>query len=364
MNYWDEVHKKQNYYLVKTPIILNKELWLRSGHWDHYRKNMYFTKIDNIDYAVKPMNCPGGILIYKTNLHSYREFPLKFAEIGLVHRHELSGVLSGLFRVRAFHQDDAHIFCTKEQIENEIVSLIDLFGEVYKKFGLTFKVELSTRPEKAMGSVELWKIAENSLENAMNRKKLDYRINSGDGAFYGPKLDFHIKDAIGRTWQCGTIQLDFQMPEKFDLTYDGSDCQKHKPVMLHRVVYGSIERFFGILVEHFAGKFPLWLAPEQIRILTITDKNNKYAEELEKNMINAGMRVCVDYSTETINKKVRNAQLLKVPLIVTVGDKEQNTGTLAIRTLDGEIKFGMKVNEFIKSVKENISERKLIIDFL
>jgi threonyl-tRNA synthetase len=289
--FWRQEHKKAGYVEVQTPMILNKQLWEQSGHWDHYKENMYFTKIDNQDFAVKPMNCPGGMLVYKSTVHSYRDFPLRVGEMGLVHRHELSGVISGLFRVRAFTQDDAHIFMEKSQIQSEIINVIELVDRFYKIFGFEYHVELSTKPDKAMGDPKVWEIAEKALEEALKKKKMNYKINPGDGAFYGPKIDFHIKDCLGRTWQCATIQLDFSMPEKFDLTYEGKDGKKHRPVMIHRVVYGSIDRFFGILIEHFAGKFPLWLAPEQIRVITVADRFNKYAEKIVDQLNEQGLRV-------------------------------------------------------------------------
>ncbi|MEM2121373.1 MAG: threonine--tRNA ligase, partial [Candidatus Woesearchaeota archaeon] len=341
ISYWREVHKEAGYQEIRTPIVLNKELWIRSGHWDHYKNNMYFTKIDNLDYAIKPMNCPGGILVYKSRIRSYKEFPLKLAEFGIVHRHELSGVIGGLLRVRAFTQDDAHIFITEEQIDQAIIDLIKLIDGMYKKFGFQYHVELSTRPENFMGSLELWDKAENALKNSLEKCNLKYKINPGDGAFYGPKIDFHIKDCIGRTWQCATIQLDFQMPLRFELTYEGPDGRKHVPVMIHRVVYGSLERFFGILIEHFGGKFPLWLSPTQIIILTVADRHKEYAEEIKELMKKENIRVEIDDSAETIPKKVRNAQIQKIPLIITIGDKEVSSKTLAVRTLDGKVLFGV-----------------------
>lgn len=356
MKYWHEVHEKAGYQLVKTPIILNKKLWLQSGHWDHYKENMYFTKIDEQDYAVKPMNCPGGILVYKTKMHSYKELPIKMGEIGLVHRHELSGVLSGLFRVRAFHQDDAHIFCTEEQIKHEVQAMIDLFDKVYSQFGLTFHVELSTKPEKAMGAPKLWEKAESSLADAMKDKGMKFKINPGEGAFYGPKLDFHLNDALGRTWQCGTIQLDFQMPQKFDLSYEGSDGTKHQPVMLHRVVYGSIERFIGILVEHYAGKFPVWLSPVQVSIITVADRHLEFAEKLKEEMFEVNIRVELDSRQESIGKKVRDAQALKIPYVVTIGDREIKSKELAVRTRDGKIE-NYKKEDFIKKLLKEIETR-------
>ncbi len=359
VNYWREIHRKDGYSEVRTPIILSKELWIRSGHWDHYKNNMYFTKIDNRDFAIKPMNCPGGILIYKSKIRSYKDFPLKIGEIGLVHRHELSGVLYGLFRVREFTQDDAHIFVEESQIEDAILGVIKLVDKVYKKFGFEYMAELSTRPDDFMGSVELWDKAEQSLKDALNKAGLKFKINEGDGAFYGPKIDFHIKDCIGRTWQCATIQLDFQMPERFDLTYEGSDGKKHRPVMLHRVIYGSIERFMGILLEHFAGKLPLWLAPTQAVIMTVTDRSRDYAEEVYSKLFDAGIRVEMDERSESIPKKVRDAQLQRIPLMITIGDKEVENKTLAVRTLDGKVKFGVKLEDLLSMMKQNIKNREL-----
>ena len=318
INYWRQVHRRFGYQEIKTPMIMNRRLWEQSGHWDHYKENMYFTVIDNEDYAIKPMNCPGGILVYKSQPHSYRELPLRLGELGLVHRHELSGALHGLFRVRNFTQDDAHIFMTPEQIEKEIQKTIDLFDEVYSTFGLTYTAELSTRPEDSMGSDEIWEMATDALRRAMENRGLKFIINEGDGAFYGPKIDFHIRDSIGRTWQCGTIQLDMLMPEKFDLTYVGEDGQKHRPVMIHRVVYGSIERFIGILIENYAGAFPVWMAPVQAKILPITDKFLDYAYEIREKLFAEGIRVEVDARNEKIGYKIREAQVKKVPYSLVV----------------------------------------------
>ena len=358
IKYWEEEHKKVNYLQVKTPIILSKELWLKSGHWDHYKESMYFTKIDKRDFAIKPMNCPGGILIYKEKLHSYKEFPLRIAELGLVHRHELSGVLNGLFRVRVFTQDDAHIYCEENQIEQEVLNILELTERIYKKFNFKFHIELSTMPEKHIGQEKTWQKAEKHLENALKKKKVDYRINPGDGAFYGPKIDFHLEDALGRTWQCGTIQLDFSMPEKFNLTYDAENGKKQRPVMLHRTILGSMERFIGMLIEHYAGNFPLWLSPVQVRIVTVTDRNNKFAQQIYKKLTEKDIRVELDDRSESIGKKVREAQLMKIPLVITIGDKEQQKKTLAVRTVDGKVKFGVKIETFIKDIVKKISERK------
>ncbi len=354
----EEMHKL-NYEIIRTPMILNKSLWLQSGHWDHYKENMYFTKIDEQDFAVKPMNCPGCILVYKSKTHSYKELPIKVGEFGLVHRHELSGVLSGLFRVRVFTQDDAHVFCTENQIKEQIIELIELVDTIYSKFDLAYSVELSTRPEKYMGSKKIWDTAEKALEDALKLKKMDYKINPGDGAFYGPKIDYHVKDVLGRSWQCGTIQVDFSMPQKFKLSYEGKDNKKYRPVMLHRAIYGSVERFLGILIEHFAGKFPLWLAPEQVRIMTVSQKFGKHAEKLKKKYFDAGIRVEIDNRAESIPKKVREAQLDKIPLMLTIGDKEVNNNTVAVRTLDGQVKFGVKADILLKKIKDNIEKREL-----
>jgi len=358
VNFWKEIHKENDYQEIKTPIILNKELWLKSGHWDNYKENMYFTKIDNKDYAVKPMNCPGGILIYKNKLHSYREFPLKLAELGLVHRHELSGVLNGLFRVRVFTQDDAHVYCTEEQLQEEIKKVIKLAEEIYSTFGLTYELELSTRPEKRIGSDKMWDNAEDALEKSLKSLKLPYKLNPGDGAFYGPKIDFHIKDSLGRTWQCGTIQVDFSMPEKFNLTYDGKDNKKHRPVMVHRAILGSLERFLGILIEHYAGNFPLWLSPVQVKIITVNDKADKFADEILTKLKNAGIRAELDIRQESIPKKVRDAQQEKINYIITIGDKELETKKLAIRTREGKLSFGISIDKFIKDLNEEISSKK------
>ncbi len=350
--------RRLGYEIVRAPIILNKQLWKQSGHWDHYKENMYFTKIDQQDVAVKPMNCPGNILIYKTTRHSYRDLPMKMGEFGLVHRHELSGVLSGLFRVRCFTQDDAHIFCTEEQIKEQVIELIDLVHRVYSAFGFDYSVELSTRPEKAMGSKQIWEAAEQSLTAALQDKQMDFQLNPGDGAFYGPKIDFHVKDALGRSWQCGTIQLDFSMPEKFDLVYEGADSKKHRPVMIHRAIYGSIERFLGILIEHYAGKFPLWISPRQVRVIPIADRHAKYASEVAAEYRAAGIRAEVDARAETTNKKVREAQLDQVNYILVVGDKELGDGTVNVRTRDGTVHGTKKYREHIKAVQKEIIARK------
>ncbi len=357
LNFWRTEHKKEGYVEVSTPIILSRSLWEKSGHWDHYKENMYFTKIDNHDYAIKPMNCPGGILIYNTGLHSYRDLPLRMAELGLVHRHELSGVLNGLFRVRAFTQDDAHIYCTEAQIKEEVVKIINLADRIYKVFNLPYHLELSTRPKKSMGTPEMWKTAEDGLKEALKHVGVKYKINAGDGAFYGPKIDFHVEDSLGRTWQCATIQLDFAMPEKFDLTYEGSDGKKHRPVVIHRTIFGSVERFIAILLEHYAGKLPLWLSPMQARLLTVTDRSVAYAKEVKAELEANGIRVEIDDRPETIAKKVRDAQIRKVNYIVTIGDKEADSRTLAIRTLDGKVTHDVKIYTFVNDLLNEIHNR-------
>ena len=357
INYWREVHRRYGYQEIRTPMILNRQLWEQSGHWAHYKENMYFTEIDGEDYAIKPMNCPGGMLVYKTQQHSYRDLPLRAGELGLVHRHELSGALHGLFRVRNFTQDDAHIFMTPEQIEGEIQNVINLFDEVYSTFGLKYHAELSTRPEDSMGSDEMWELATNGLRNALEHRGLEYIVNEGDGAFYGPKIDFHLKDSIGRTWQCGTIQLDMQLPEKFDLTYVGEDGQKHRPVMIHRVVYGSIERFIGILIENYAGAFPTWLAPVQVKILPITDRHMDYAFELKKKMFDLGLRVEVDDRNEKVGYKMREAQVKKIPYMLVVGDQEMENGTVNMRKHGEKDTATMPVDEFIAYIQKNIADK-------
>ena len=357
INYWREVHRRYGYQEIKTPMIMNRKLWETSGHWDHYKENMYFTKIDDEDYAVKPMNCPGGMLVYKSHQHSYRDLPLRLGELGIVHRHELSGALHGLFRVRNFTQDDAHLFLTPNQIEEEIQHTIDLFDEVYSTFGLTYTAELSTRPEDSMGSDEIWESATEALRNALEHRGLKYVINEGDGAFYGPKIDFHLRDSIGRTWQCGTIQLDMLMPEKFDLTYVGEDGEKHRPVMLHRVVYGSIERFIGILIENYAGAFPTWLAPVQVRILPITEKHADYAYELKKKMFDLGLRVEVDDRNEKVGYKIRESQVKKTPYTLVVGDQEVADKTAAVRKRGVQESTTMKIDDFIAYVQEKIASK-------
>jgi len=350
---------KRNYVEAKTPIIMNKKLWLCSGHWDHYKENMYFTKIDEQENALKPMNCPGQILIYKEKLHSYKEFPIRMAEFGMVHRHELSGVLSGLFRVRMFTQDDAHIYCLPSQLKDEIKALISLADTVYKTFGFNYCIELGTRPEKSIGSNKMWDAAENALKDVLKELKLDCQLNPGDGAFYGPKIDFHIKDAIGRTWQCATIQVDFSMPEKFDLVYmDEQGSQDKRPVMLHRTIFGSMERFIGILIEHYAGNFPLWLNPNQVIVLPIADRHNKYAEEVRAKLLEAGLRVKVDGRIESTGKKIRDGQLNKFSYILVVGDNEVKAGTVNVRTRDNKVHGEQKVDDLIKNLLKEIEDKK------
>ena len=357
-DFWREEHRKKGYGEVKTPLILNEELWHRSGHWDHYRENMYFTEIDDNDYAIKPMNCPGAMIIYKTNMFSYRDFPFRWAELGLVHRHELSGTLHGLMRVRSFTQDDAHLFMLPSQVKDELVGVIDLADYIYSVFGFKYHVELSTRPENSMGTEEQWEMATNSLIEALNERKINYIVNEGDGAFYGPKIDFHLEDAIGRTWQCGTIQLDFQMPERFDLTYIDKDNEKKRPVMVHRTILGSIERFMGILIEHYAGKFPTWLSPVQVSILPISDKFNDYAYELEKLFKENNLRVEVDDRTEKIGYKIREAQLQKIPFMLIVGEKEVEGKTVSVRKRDEGDLGQMNIEDFVKKIKEEVENKK------
>lgn len=358
-NFWREEHRKAGYQEVRTPIILSRELWERSGHWDHYQENMYFTTIDEGDYAIKPMNCPGGMIIYKQNLHSYRELPIRMGELGLVHRHEMSGVLHGLMRVRAFTQDDAHIFMLPEQIIDEIKGVINLVDRFYSLFGFPYHVELSTRPENSMGSEEDWEIATNALIQALDEKGIKYVVNEGDGAFYGPKIDFHLQDSLDRTWQCGTIQLDFQMPEKFDLTYIGEDGEKHRPVMIHRVIYGSIERFIGILTEHFAGAFPTWLAPLQVRVLPITERQHDYARQVVAELEKQNIRVDSDFRSEKIGYKIREGQLQKIPYLIILGDKEVEAGTVAVRHRKQGDLGAMALDEFGSKIRKEIEEKAL-----
>ena len=356
-DFWREIHRKNGYVEIKTPMILNEELWHRSGHWDHYKENMYTTKIDDVDFGIKPMNCPGGMIVYKSKMHSYKDLPIRAGELGLVHRHEKSGELNGLFRVRCFTQDDAHIFCLPSQIESEIAGIMKLVDEVYKIFGFEYTVELSTRPENSMGSDEQWNMAEGALKQVLKDMNMPYEINEGDGAFYGPKIDFHIKDSIGREWQCGTIQLDFQMPERFDLTYIGEDGEKHRPVMLHRVIFGSIERFIGVLIENYAGIFPTWLSPVQVKILPITDAQKEYAQKIKQELEDANIRVELDDSNEKVGYKIRKAQLEKVPYMVVLGAKEVEANTIAVRTRKGEDLGQMPINEFIAKVQKEVETK-------
>jgi threonyl-tRNA synthetase len=358
-DYWREEHRIAGYVETKTPIMLNRSLWEKSGHWENYREHMYTSLVDEEEYAIKPMNCPGGMLIYGMKPHSYKDLPIRAAEIGLVHRHELSGVLSGLFRVRAFHQDDAHIFMRPDQIEKEILGVLRLVKRIYSTFGLGFHLELSTRPEKSIGTDQQWELTTGGLKAALDTYGQDYKINEGDGAFYGPKIDVHIKDALGRTWQCGTIQLDMSLPERFDLSYIDSNNEKQRPLMIHRVIYGSIERFFGILIEHFAGKFPLWIAPVQVILLPINDDLVPHANDVRIILEKAGLRTEVDSRTERLNKKVRDAQLSNIPLILTIGDKEKKSKSLSVRTLDGNVRFGVSHEEFLEKVLPHVRERKL-----
>lgn len=357
IDYWREVHRRYGYVEISTPTILSRDLWLQSGHWDHYKDNMYTTIIDDEDYSVKPMNCPGGMLVYKAEPHSYKDLPLRIAELGLVHRHELSGALHGLFRVRCFTQDDAHIFMTPEQIKDEIIGVTRLYDEVYSQFGLKYKIELSTMPEDHMGSPEDWKKATLALQDAMDALGKAYEINEGDGAFYGPKLDFHLEDSLGRTWQCGTIQLDFQMPERFELEYTGADGGKHRPAMIHRVAFGSIERFIGIITEHYAGAFPTWLAPVQVKVMPITDRSRDYAETIHQKLFNSGIRVEKDLRNEKIGYKIREAQVLRIPYMLVVGDKEAEAGTVSVRTRYGGEEGVMSLEEFSAKLDNEIKSR-------
>ncbi|MBI2147903.1 threonine--tRNA ligase [Candidatus Woesearchaeota archaeon] len=356
--YWREVHHRRKYLEVKTPQLLHRSLWETSGHWTNYKEHMYTLKIDDFDYALKPMNCPGGLFIYKMKNHSYREFPLRLGEIGNVHRHELSGVLSGLFRVRTFHQDDAHIFMMPEQVKDEILEVLSIIDEMYSTFGFNYHLEFSTRPEKSIGSDEAWKQSEATLQAALDACGKGYKVNAGDGAFYGPKIDVHIKDCIGRTWQCATIQVDMNQPERFDVTYEGSDGKRHRPVMIHRVVYGSIERFFGILIEHYAGKFPLWLSPVQAIVLTVADRHNEYAGRVAKELEGQGFRVELDTRSESIPRKVREAQLQQANYILVVGDKEVENKTANVRTRDNVIQGEMNVEKLALQMRQEVKERR------
>ena len=356
-NFWREVHHEFEYEEIRTPIILNKQLWETSGHWFHYRENMYTTIIDEEEYAIKPMNCPGGILVYQNEMHSYRDFPLRYAELGLVHRHELSGALHGLFRVRAFTQDDAHVFMLPSQMQSELMKVIELFDRIYSQFGLKYHVELSTKPDNAMGDDAIWEAATEALRNAIEAKGIPYVINPGDGAFYGPKLDYHIEDSLGRTWQCGTIQLDMNLPERFQIEYVGEDGQKHRPIMIHRACFGSMERFIGILTEHYAGAFPTWMAPVQVKILPISEKHVEYAKDLAKQMHRDYVRVEVDDRSEKIGYKIRQAQMAKVPYMLVVGDKEVEEGTVNVRKHGGDELGSVPFEEFFNSIKTEIKAR-------
>ncbi len=357
IDYWREIHKKAGYQEIMTPIMLSRHLWETSGHWDHYKENMYTSKIDGEDFAIKPMNCPGGVLVYKNSPHSYRDLPLRLGELGIVHRHEKSGELGGLMRVRCFTQDDAHIFMTPEQIKSEIKNVVALIDTVYSIFKFPYHVELSTRPQNSIGSDEDWELATNALKSALDELKLDYVINEGDGAFYGPKIDFHLTDAIGRTWQCGTIQLDFQLPQRFDLEYIGEDGEKHRPIMIHRVVYGSLERFMGILIEHFAGAFPLWLAPVQVKVLSLTDRNNDYARKVFERLQAEGIRCELDDRNEKVGYKIREASSMKIPYLVIVGDEEEKNDTISMRGRGFENKSGLSLDEFVGRLKEEIANK-------
>ncbi len=364
MNYWREIHTREDYKEIMTPIMLNRKLWETSGHWDHYEKNMYTTVIDGEDFAIKPMNCPGSLLVYNATPHSYRDLPLRVAEVGLVHRHEKSGEMHGLMRVRSFSQDDAHIYMTPDQIEDEIIAVVRLIDEVYTKFGYKYHIELSTKPEDSMGSEEDWETATNALRRAVEIMEVPYVVNEGDGAFYGPKLDFHLEDSLGRTWQCGTIQLDFQMPQRFEAEYIGADGERHRPIMIHRVVYGSIERFIGILIEHFGGKFPTWLAPEQVRIMPITDRTRNYARKLQSDLKDAGIRAELDERNEKIGFKVRQAQVERVPYMLILGDQEEEKGEVSLRLRDHQKNITMGMEDFITRAKAEIEAREMVSPFL
>lgn len=364
MSYWRELHTRDGYKEISTPIMLNRELWETSGHWDHYQNNMYTTKIDDEDFAIKPMNCPGSLLVYNSSPHSYRDLPLRMAEIGLVHRHEKSGEMHGLMRVRAFNQDDAHIYMTPEQVKDEIIGVVRLIDEVYTKFGFKYHIELSTQPEDSMGTKEEWDMATDALREAVEAMGMPYVINEGDGAFYGPKLDFHLEDSLGRTWQCGTIQLDFQLPQRFKTEYIGADGERHQPIMIHRVVFGSVERFIGILIEHFGGKFPTWLAPEQVRIMPITDRSLAYAKEVEADLKAKGARTTVDDRNEKIGFKVRQAQVEKVPYMLILGDQEMASGEVSLRLRDHQKNITLSAKEFSLQLEEEIAARAMVSPFL
>lgn len=356
---WRQLHSEAGYVEVETPIMLNKKLWETSGHWYHYKENMYTSIIDEEEFALKPMNCPGGMLVYKSETHSYRDFPMRVGEIGRVHRHELSGALHGLMRVRAFTQDDAHIFMLPNQIKSEIKGVVDLIDKVYSIFGFKYNIELSTRPEDSMGSDEDWNLAEQSLKDALDELNLDYKINEGDGAFYGPKIDFHLEDSLGRTWQCGTIQLDFQLPQRFELEYIGSDGEKHRPIVIHRVIFGSIERFIGILIEHFAGKFPTWLAPVQVKVLPISDKFNSYSEEVVKKLKSNGIRTEIDDRNEKIGYKIREARNERVPYIIVIGEKEENEKNISLRSRKNGDEGSTQLEDLIERISKEVTNRDL-----
>lgn len=359
IEYWRELHKKYGYVEIETPMILNRELWETSGHWHHYKENMYTVNIDEQEYAIKPMNCPGGMLVYKSEVHSYRDLPIRAGELGRVHRHELSGALHGLMRVRAFTQDDAHIFMLPEQIKDEIKGVVKLINEVYKRFGFKYKVELSTRPENSMGTDEEWQLAESSLQGALEEMNMEFKINEGDGAFYGPKIDFHLEDSLGRTWQCGTIQLDFQLPQRFDLNYIGSDGEKHRPIVIHRVIFGSIERFIGILIEHFAGKFPTWLSPVQVKILPIAEQYNNYADAVKNRLEDNNIRVEMDLRAEKIGFKIREARNERVPYIIVVGEKEEASQSIALRSRKGGDEGNLLLEEFVRKISQEINNKEI-----
>jgi len=364
VDFWRGIHNKYGYQEILTPIILNEQLWHKSGHWDNYKENMYFTSFDETSYAIKPMNCPGGCLVYKTRQHSYREFPMRVAELGLVHRHEASGVMHGLFRVRQFTQDDAHIFCIPEQIESEIIGVIELTFEIYQAFGFEdFRIELSTKPKKHIGSDEIWETATNALEDALKHKDIDYKINEGDGAFYGPKIDFHIRDCLKRSWQLGTIQLDFSMPQRFGLVYTDKDNTEKTPVMIHRAVLGSFERFIGILIEHYGANFPLWLSPEQVRVLPISEKSNDYAKIVEDKLKDASLRCSCDFSNEKINAKIAKAYSVKLPFMLVVGPKEAQSDTVNVRIRGVKENKTVRIDEFLEIAKDKIADKKIDLAF-
>jgi len=357
INFWRDEHRKAGYQEISTPSILDKKLWQISGHWEKYKENIFLTEYEGREFAVKPMNCPGGIMVYKSRPKSYRDLPLRIAELGIVHRQELSGVLAGLFRVIRFTQDDAHIYCTENQLESEIKSIMNLIDKFYKKFNLPYHLELSTRPEKRIGSDRIWNKSEKILEDVLKKQKIKYKINKGDGAFYGPKIDFHIKDSLNRTWQCATIQLDFSMPERFDLEYVGEDNKKHRPVMIHRVIYGTLERFIGVLLEHTNGNLPVWLSPIQVRILSLTDRNIKICKEIFEKFKKEGIRIDSDFESTTVNQKIRNAELMKIPYIILIGDKEEKNNTLAVREREKKVKYGIKLEDLIDEIKQKINKR-------